>query len=98
MLSTIFKSISLCWKKIDQIKILVIGVAYKEDVDDYRKPIINNNRHAEALGANILYHDDYMPEIKVTREHPNLAGRKSEKLTNNLLMDIDITILTIIHT
>lgn len=99
VISNILKSISLYSKKrIDQIKILVIGVAYKKDVDDYREsPSLIIIDMLEALGANILYHDDYVPEIKVTREHPNLAGRKSEKLTNNLLMDIDIVLILTDH-
>ena len=31
----------------------------------------------EAKGASVSYNDPYVPEIRMTREHPQFAGRKS---------------------
>jgi len=59
-------------------KILLLGLAYKADVDDDREsPSYILIEKLEARGATVLYHDPYIPEIRMTREHKSLAGRKS---------------------
>lgn len=59
-------------------KILLLGLAYKADVDDDREsPSYALMEKLEAKQAKVSYHDPYVPEIRVTREHKALAGRKS---------------------
>ena len=59
-------------------RILLLGLAYKADVDDDREsPSYVLMEKLEAQEAMVLYHDPYVPEIRVTREHKALAGRKS---------------------
>ncbi|MEX2368984.1 MAG: UDP-glucose/GDP-mannose dehydrogenase family protein, partial [Candidatus Paceibacterota bacterium] len=36
----------------------------------------------EAMGAEVSYHDPYVPEIKPTREHPQFAGRESVEISD----------------
>jgi UDP-N-acetyl-D-glucosamine dehydrogenase len=58
--------------------ILILGLSYKSDVDDDREsPSYVLIEKLEARGAVVLYHDPYVPEIRVTREHKSLAGRRS---------------------
>jgi UDP-N-acetyl-D-glucosamine dehydrogenase len=62
--------------------ILVIGIAYKKNVDDMREsPSLKLIELLEARGAKVDYHDPFIPMIPVTREHAELAGRKSVALT-----------------
>lgn len=59
-------------------RILLVGLAYKKDVDDLREsPTLKLIELLEERGAKADYHDDHIPEMKETREHPNLLGRNS---------------------
>ena len=68
-------------KPIKGSKILLLGLAYKADVDDDREsPSYILIEKLEAKGARVDYHDPYVPAIRPTREHSHLAGRKSMQI------------------
>ena len=59
-------------------KILVLGIAYKKNVDDCREsPAFVILERLEALGAETSYYDPHAQEIPHTRDHSALAGRRS---------------------
>ena len=65
-------------RSIKDSKILVLGVAYKADVDDEREsPSFVLMEKLEAKGAEVLFHDPFVPAIRPSREHPKLTGKKS---------------------
>jgi UDP-N-acetyl-D-glucosamine dehydrogenase len=65
-------------KPIKGSKILLLGLAYKADVDDDREsPSYILIEKLEAQGAEVDYHDPYVSAIRPSREHSHLAGRKS---------------------
>ena len=65
-------------KPIKGSKILLLGLAYKADVDDDREsPSYILIEKLEEKGAKVDYHDPYVPAIRPSREHSHLAGRKS---------------------
>ena len=65
-------------KPIKGSRILLLGLAYKADVDDDREsPSYVLIEKLEAKGARVDYHDPYVPVIRPSREHSHLAGRKS---------------------
>lgn len=65
-------------KALRGAKILIFGVAYKADIDDMREsPALRLMELLEAKGAQVDYHDPYIPVIGQTRDHVHLAGRKS---------------------
>ena len=65
-------------KPIKGSKILLLGLAYKADVDDDREsPSYILIEKFEDKGAQVEYHDPYVPAIRPSREHSHLAGRKS---------------------
>jgi UDP-N-acetyl-D-glucosamine dehydrogenase len=65
-------------KSVRGSRILLLGLAYKPNVDDDREsPSYVLMKKLEALGARVDYHDPYIPVIKVTREHKEFAGRVS---------------------
>ena len=65
-------------KPIKGSKILMLGLAYKADVDDDREsPSYILIEKLEDKGAKVDYHDPYVPAIRASREHSHLAGRKS---------------------
>ena len=56
--------------------ILMLGVAYKKNVDDIREsPSLLLMELLEGRGATVDFHDPYVARINETREHPTLNGR-----------------------
>ncbi len=71
-------------KAIRGSRILILGLAYKPNVDDDREsPSYVLIEKLEALGAEVSYHDPHIPEIRRTREHAHLAGRRSIPISGN---------------
>jgi UDP-N-acetyl-D-glucosamine dehydrogenase len=59
-------------------RVLLLGLAYKGNVDDDREsPSYHLMEKLEEKGALVSYNDPYIPEIRLTREFPHYAGRKS---------------------
>jgi len=59
-------------------KVLMLGLAYKANVDDDREsPSYHLIEKLEGLGAIVSYNDPYIPEIRPSREFAQYAGRKS---------------------
>ena len=63
-------------------RILLLGLAYKPNVDDEREsPSYRLIEKLEEGGAMVSYNDPYIPVIRPTREHAHLAGRKSVEIS-----------------
>jgi len=78
VVSKVGEALNSVGKPIKGSKILVLGLAYKADVDDDREsPSYVLIEKLEAKGAKVDYHDPYVPVIRPSREHSHLAGRKS---------------------
>jgi len=63
-------------------KILVLGVAYKKDIEDVREsPALDVIRILQSRGAQVSYHDPFVPSLRLDDEHhegpPTGAGMKS---------------------
>jgi len=76
-------------------KILILGVAYKQDISDYRvSPALKVIKHLEEEGGNVVYFDPFVPEYYEENSH-----RKSElELSEELLSSVDLVIVTTAHT
>lgn len=69
-------------RSIKGARLLLLGLAYKPDVDDMREsPTLKLIELYEKLGAVVEYHDPHIAAIKPNREHPTLAGRRSVDLS-----------------
>jgi UDP-N-acetyl-D-glucosamine dehydrogenase len=65
-------------KPMNGSRVLVVGLAYKPNVDDDREsPSYVLMDLLKARGAEVAYYDPYVPVIRVTREHPQWAGTRS---------------------
>lgn len=63
-------------------RILLIGIAYKKNVDDTRESAsFKLIELIEERGGLVDFHDPHAVVVPRTREHPDLAGRKSVELT-----------------
>ena len=79
-------------------KVLVIGLAYKKNVDDMREsPSLKLIELIEGRGAHADFHDPHIPVIQTTRGYPELAGRKSVALTAPTLASYDAVLIATDH-
>jgi UDP-N-acetyl-D-glucosamine dehydrogenase len=78
--------------------ILILGVAYKKNVDDMREsPSLKLIELIEARGARVDYHDPHVPELPPTRKHAPLAGRRSISLTPDTVRAYDAVLIATDH-
>lgn len=65
-------------KPVKGARILILGLAYKANVDDDREsPTYRLMEKLEELGGIISFNDPYIPVIRLTREHARYAGHCS---------------------
>jgi len=83
-------------KSIKGSKILILGVAYKKDVDDAREsPALAIMNLLQKKGATILYHDPYIPSLPSFRKYSFKLN--SSPLTERLLRQIDAAVVVTDH-
>jgi UDP-N-acetyl-D-glucosamine dehydrogenase len=86
-------------KALNGSKVLVVGLAYKADVDDDREsPSYVLMTLLKERGAEVSYFDPYVPVIKLTREHPQWAGVKSIAWEAKTIQDFDLVLIATKHT
>ena len=79
-------------------EVLVLGVAYKKDIDDMREcPALEIMDLLAQKGANVAYHDPYCPEIKEDGHTPAGAVGKSVALTDEALAGADAVMIVTDH-
>ena len=85
-------------KAIKGSSILVLGLAYKPNVDDEREsPSYVLMDMLKERGAKVAYHDPYVPAIKPTREHGHWAGTKSVEWKKEIITAFDLVLLATNH-
>jgi len=83
-------------KSLKGSKVLVLGLAYKKDIDDLREsPSIEIIELLKEKGAKVDYNDPFIPRTHKQREH-NL-GMVSKKLTARSLASYDVVIISTDH-
>lgn len=82
-------------KAINGAKVLVLGVAYKQDIDDYREsPALRVIECLEARGANVAYYDPWVSSYRFKGEERSSISA----LTPEALEDADLVMVTCAHT
>jgi UDP-N-acetyl-D-glucosamine dehydrogenase len=85
-------------KAIKGSRILLLGLAYKPNVDDEREsPSYALMKLLAERGADVAYYDPYVPVIKPTREHPQFAGRKSVEWNRATIAAFDLVLIATNH-
>jgi UDP-N-acetyl-D-glucosamine dehydrogenase len=83
-------------KSVKGSRILILGVAYKPDVDDMREsPAIKIIDSLVKMGAHISYNDPHIPEFPKLRKYD--YDLKSVKLTQKLLKSMDCAVIATNH-
>src|SRR3974390_2530291 len=85
-------------KSLKGSKVLILGVAYKKDVDDLREsPTLKIMEILEKRGANFDYNDPYFPHLHKMR-HYDYPHRKSVPITPETLAKYDVVLIATDHT
>ena len=96
VISRVMKALNEHGKSVKGSKILVLGLAYKKDVDDQREsPSFELIDHLQELGAEVSYNDPYIPKVKETRKMP--LDLVSEELTPEFLKSCDCVLVSTDH-
>lgn len=83
-------------KAINGAKVLVLGVAYKQDIDDYREsPAIRVIKELKKVGAELSYFDPWVPEF--TNMYGE-SGKSLAALTPEVIAEFDLVMVTCAHT
>lgn len=86
-------------KALAGANVLLCGLAYKKDIDDMREsPSLELIHILKEHGANVFYYDPYIPEVPMTREHPELAGMVSVQWSVEVLGKFDAAVIATDHT
>ena len=89
------KMLSMRFKKaLNGAKVLVLGVAYKNDIDDYREsPALKVIELLQKEGAVVEFYDPYIPEYKYKGEiHKGLKEIDVQKI-----QEVDLVMFTAAH-
>ncbi len=87
-------------KAVNGSKVLVLGVAYKKDIDDMREsPALSIIDLLRSRGADLVYHDPFVPEV--TFDHAYTIGDGepllNTELTDDLIKNSDCVIICTDH-
>ena len=82
-------------KALKGAKVLVLGVAYKQDIDDYREsPAIRVIEELKKEGADVTFFDPFIPKYR----HKGKWFEGATTLTEELVSGADIVVITTAHT
>jgi UDP-N-acetyl-D-glucosamine dehydrogenase len=85
-------------KAVKGSSVLVLGLAYKPNVDDEREsPSYFLMEMLSARGAKVAYYDPYVPIIRPTREHAHWAGTKSVEWKRETIAGFDLVLISTNH-
>ena len=82
-------------KSLNGSRVLVLGVAYKQDIDDYREsPALRVIEELNKTGAEVVYYDPWVRTYK----YKGKTNTSEEKLTKELIEGADLVMITCAHT
>jgi len=84
-------------KSLNGSKLLILGVAYKKDVDDLREsPSLKIMQLLQQRGAHVEYNDPYFPQMHKMR-HYNFENMKSVPISKDMLAKYDAALIATDH-
>jgi len=85
-------------KSVNGARILVLGVAYKRNIDDVREsPALDVIRLLEAYGADVVYHDPFVPIIRADPHHGIAHEMRCVALSSEELTRADAVVVVTDH-
>lgn len=98
VVSRLVEALNAQRKPINGSKVLLLGLAYKANVDDTREsPTFVLLDKLRALGAEPAYYDPHVPVIGPTREHADWQGVRSIDWNEEKLRGFDAAVVVTAH-
>ncbi len=98
VMDTLAHALNQHGKPLKGSKVLLMGLAYKNDVDDDREsPSYRLFDMLLKTGATVDYYDTFIPEIRPSREYSHLAGRKSIDWSPEAIAGYDVVLIATAH-
>ncbi|RME82984.1 MAG: nucleotide sugar dehydrogenase, partial [Planctomycetota bacterium] len=98
VVSKIQDGLSQHGKAVKGARILIVGMAYKKDVEDLREsPALKIISLLQEKGAHVMYHDPYIQTLPKLRHYPHLSIERVE-LEKDLLKSLDCAVIVTDHT
>ena len=98
VISQVMDALNTRKKPLNGSRVLVLGLAYKANVDDDREsPSYVLMEKLKQRGAQVSYYDPYVPVIRPTREHPHWAGTRSVPWNEETLRGFDCVLISTAH-
>ncbi len=92
------KTLAAKKKKLRGARVLVLGLAYKANVDDDREsPSYVLMDLLKAFDAKVFYHDPHIPVVRPSREFSHWAGTKSVKWDRKTISRFDAVLISTAH-
>lgn len=88
-------------KAMNGSRVLILGVAYKKDIDDMREsPALSVIDLLRSKGAEVVYHDPFVPEVHFDHAYTIGAGDPlfNSELTDDLIKSADCVVICTGHT
>jgi UDP-N-acetyl-D-glucosamine dehydrogenase len=85
-------------KPLNGSRVLVLGLAYKSNVDDQREsPSYRIMELLKQRGSEVAYHDPHVPVIRPTREHAHWVGTESVPWDRATIAAFDAVVIATAH-
>lgn len=98
VVAQLVKALAAQKKKLKTARVLVLGLAYKANVDDDREsPSYVLMDLLKARGARVAYYDPHVPVIRPSREFSHWAGTKSVKWNRLTISGFDVVLVATAH-
>jgi len=92
------EALSSQMKPLKEAVILILGVAYKKDVEDCREsPSLAIWESLKKKGAMVFYHDPFISQLPHLHEHTSLSHEKSVALESEMLAMVDVVLILTDH-
>ena len=98
VINRVVEALNTHGKPVKGSRVLVIGLAYKANVDDDRESssyILMDK--LKQRGAEVSYYDPHVPEIGLTRKHSHWAGVRSVEWTQKNISSFDAALISTAH-
>ena len=98
VVSRVAEALNAFKKPLNGSRVLVLGLAYKANVDDDREsPSYVLMELLKRSGAEVAYYDPFVPVIRPTREHPQWAGTRSIEWSQTNVASYDCVLIATAH-
>ena len=92
------EALNMAKKPFNGSKVLIMGLAYKADVDDMREsPAFELFDLYREQGAEVSYYDPHIPVITPTREHAAWTGKESIVWDEAVIRNYDVIVISTRH-